>query len=116
MSEKKIKVRLTALSDNYRKFCVVFMNIKLAVAFDRDSGARASYDAIFISGEIGSGGSRANWHCYVNEGSIFEIEIDEEIFNKNKNRIKKWSMEVIPEFSVTKVRSDEINKAADNLE
>lgn len=31
-----VKLRITALEDNQRRFAVVFMNIKLAVAFDRD--------------------------------------------------------------------------------
>jgi len=111
-----IKVRLTALEENCRKYAVVFMNVKLAVAFDRDSGAKVAYGARMISGDIGSGGSRANWHCRVAEGSVFEIEVDQEAFEKNKNRIKKWKMEVIEEFSMTEQRSQMLHAAADNLE
>lgn len=116
MADEKIKVRITALSENQRRFAVVFMGVKVAVAFDRDSGAKIAYGARMISGNIGSGGSRKNWYCYVSEGSIFEIEVDKEAFEKNKNRIKKWSMEVIEDFSITEERSRMLADASDNLE
>jgi len=112
----KIKVRITAKETNHRKFAVVFMDVKVAVAFDRDSGAKVGYDVRMISGDIDSGGSRANWYCSVLEGSVFELEIDEELFNKNKNRIKKWDMEIIEEFTMSKSRADMFVKAAQNLE
>jgi hypothetical protein len=92
------------------------MDVKLAVAFGRDSGAVVGYNAQFISGDIGSGGSRANWYCSVSEGSIFEIEVDSEFYHKNKNRIKKWTIEEISEFSITKERSTILKKMEDNLE
>ena len=113
---EKIKVRITAKEDNKRRFAVVFMGEKVAVAFDRDSGAKVAYGARMISGEIGSGGSRKNWYCYVKEGSVFELEVDAEAFRKNKNRIKKWDMEVIPEFSMTEERSRQLKSIEDNLE
>lgn len=65
------------------------MNVKVGVAFGLDSGAKVGYDARMISGDIGSGGSRANWYCYVSEGSVFELEVDRDFYLKNKNRIKK---------------------------
>ena len=80
-----IKLRITAREDNERRFAVVFMDKKVAVAFNRDSGAKVGYDARMISEHIGSGGSRANWYCHVAAGSIFELELDEEIYRKNKN-------------------------------
>lgn len=94
MSEK-LKVRITTKEDNKRRFAVVFMNEKIAVAFDRDSGAKTGYDVKMIDGEIDSGGSRVNWYCIVKKGSIFELEVDKEVFYKNKNRIKKWQIELI---------------------
>jgi len=114
--DEKIIVRITAKEDNCRKFAVVFMNTKIAVAFDRDSGAKIAYGARMLKGKIGSGGSRANWYCYVKEGSVFEIEIDKELFEKNKNRIKKWDMEVIENFSITEERSRMFQEASENLE
>lgn len=111
-----IKVRITAKEDNCRKFAVVFMNEKVAVAFGRDSGARVAYGARMIDGKISSGGSAKNWYCKVSAGSIFEISVDQEAFEKNKNRIKKWDIEVIPEFSVSKERADMLLAAAENLE
>lgn len=115
MSEQQ-KLKITALSDNKRKYAVVFMNVKLAVAFDRDSGAKVGYDARLIHGTIESGGSRANWVCIVREGAIFELEVDKEFYNKNKNRITKWSMEEIDDFSISKERSDALKAMDDNLE
>lgn len=113
---EKQKLRITALSDNHRRFAVVFMNVKVAVAFDRDSGAKVGYDARMISGEIDSGGSRANWYCWVKEGSVFEIEVDKEFYEKNKNRIKKWAIEEIDEFAMSVERSRELKAMSDNLE
>jgi hypothetical protein len=110
------KVRITALSTNCRKFAVVFMGVKVAVAFGRDSGAKVGYDATMISGEIGSGGSRANWYCMVEKGSIFELEVDAEFYQKNKNRITKWKIEEIDEFSLSKERSESLIKMNENLE
>jgi len=112
----KIKVRITAKEDNTRRFAVVFMNVKVAVAFDRDSGAKIAYGARMIEGEIDSGGSRKNWYCIVKEGSVFEIEVDREAFEKNKNRIKKWDMEVIEKFTMTEERSRLLKDASDNIE
>ena len=112
----KIKLRLTAKDTNCRKFAIVFMGIKLAVAFGRDSGAKVGYEAIMINGKIGSGGSAKNWYCYASENSIFEIEIDEEIFTKNKNRIIKWDMEIIENFTMSKERNEKLQNASENLE
>ena len=111
-----IKVRITAKEDNCRKFAVVFMGVKVAVAFGRDSGAKIAYGARMITGDIGSGGSRANWHCFVEEGSVFEIAVDREAFEKNRNRIKKWEMEVIEDFSMSEERSRMLQKASENIE
>lgn len=112
----KIKVRITAREDNHRRFAVIFMNEKVAVAFDRDSGAKIGYGTRMISGKIDSGGSRKNWYCIVKEGSIFELEVDREAFEKNKNRIKKWDIEVIDDFTMSEERSRLLQDTADNLE
>lgn len=113
---KNIKLRITAKEDNKKRFAVVFMNKKIAVAFNRDSGAKVGYDARMISGDIDSGGSRANWYCVVKEGSVFELEVDEEFYQKNKNRIKKWDIEEITDFSMSKARADEALAVSQNLE
>ena len=110
------KLRITAKTDCRRRFAVVFMGVKLAVAFGRDSGAKIGYDARMISGSIDSGGSAKNWYCIVYAGSIFEIEVDAEFYQKNKNRIKNWSIEEIEEFSITKARADALKKMSDELE
>lgn len=111
-----MKIRITAKEDNCRRWCVMFMGVKVAVAFGRDSGAKVGYDARLILGEIDSGGSANNWYCIVKEGAIFELEVDDEIYRKNKNRIKKWEMEEIEDFSITKERADQLKYASDHLE
>jgi len=113
---EKIKIRATALEDNKKKFAVVLFGEKLAVAFGRDSGAKVGYNARLISGVIDSGGSKVNWYCYVKEGSVFELEVDAEVYMKNKNRIKKWKIEEIEEFSISKSRADFLLNAAANIE
>jgi len=116
MEQQKIKVRITAKEDNHRKFAVVFMGEKVAVAFNRDSGAKIGYGVRMLKGEIDSGGSRANWYCSVSEGSVFELEVDAEAFRKNKNRIKKWEIEEIEAFSMSEERSSKLKDIEDNLE
>ena len=110
------KVRITALSDNCRRFAVVFMGVKVAVAFDRDSGARVGYGVRMICGNIDSGGSRKNWYCVVGKGSVFELEVDAEFYYKNKNRITKWAISEIKEFSMSVERSTDLIKMEKNLE
>lgn len=116
MSQQTTIVRITAKEDNHRKFAVMFMGVKVAVAFGRDSGAKVGYDARMISGDIDSGGSRANWYCIVKEGSVFELEVDSEFFRKNKNRIKKWDIETINEFSLSKERTEALLNMNENIE
>lgn len=115
METKKI-VRITAKKTIGARYCVSFMGVKLAVAFSRDSGAKVGYDARLISGDISSGGSRANWECIVSEGAIFELEVDAEFYEKNKNRIKNWVIEELDAFSVTKERADALLAMDNNLE
>ena len=112
----KIKLRITALSDNNRRYAVVFMREKIAVAFSRDSGAKIGYGIRMIDGNISSGGSRKNWYCSVSAGSIFELEIDRAIFDKSQNLIKKWKMEEIEDFSITEEKSRLMHDVSENLE
>ena len=111
-----IKLQITALEDNHRKFAVVCLGVKVAVAFDRDSGGRVARGARLVSGSIDSGGSRANWYCIVTQGSVFEIEVDETAYIQNKNRLKKWSVVVIDEFSTSAATSEALESAQSMLE
>lgn len=111
-----IKVRITAKTDRKARYSVQFMGVKVAVAFGRDSGAKVGYDAIMIEGNIDSGGSRANWYCFVAAGSIFELEVDKEFYIKNKNWIREWDIEEIDDFSISKKRSEDLKRMEDNLE
>lgn len=115
MSET-VKIRITALSDNCRRYAVMIFGIKVAVAFSRDSGAKVGYNVRMISGDIDSGGSAKNWYCVVYEGSVFELEVDKEIFEKNKNKITKWKIEEISDFAMSKERSEILRYAQENLE
>lgn len=111
------KLRITAKTRREQRYGVVFMGKKVAVAFNRDSGARVGRDGVrMLSGDIGSGGSRVNWYCWVAAGSVFELEIDAEIYRKNRNRIKEWEMEELAEFTMSKERADEMRHAETNLE
>jgi len=111
-----IKLRITAIEENRRKFGVVFMGTKVAVAFSRDSGAKVGYDARLISGVIRSGGSMKNWVCVVEKDSVFELAVDREFYLKNKNRIKKWKIEEIQDFTLTKERSEALLKMDEDIE
>ena len=113
---EQIKLRIIAKEDNKRRFAVVFMGVKVAVAFDRDSGAKVGYNARMIEGNINSGGSRKNWYCIVKEGSVFELEVDKEAYKKNRNRVKKWEMKEIEDFTISKERADELKYIEDNVE
>jgi len=112
----KIKLRIIAKTTIQRRFAVVRLGEKVAVAFGRDSGAVvARGSARMIEGEIGSGGSRANWYCFVREGSVFEIEADEEFYRKNKNRVENWELVEISAFSVSKERSNALLQMENNI-
>ena len=112
----KVIVRITAKENNQRRYAVIFMGEKVAVAFGRDSGAKVEYRARMISGNIDSGGSAKNWFCEVEKGSVFELEVDAEAYHKNKNRIKKWDIEELDNFSITKKRADMLLDVAQNVE
>ena len=111
-----MKLQVTAKKTIKTRYAVVFMGVKLAVAFNRDSGAKVGHDARMISGDITSGGSRVNWHCSVAEGSVFEIKVDDEFFSKNHNRIKNWEMKEIADFTMTIERSKALEEMESNLE
>jgi len=111
-----IKLRIMAESDNMRRGGVMFMGVEVAFAHRRDSGGFVGKTARMISGRVDSGGSLKNWHCLVEEGSIFEVEVDAEAYHKNKNRIQKWEIKEIVEFSVTLERAKKLEHIENNLE
>ena len=100
-----MKLRITALLDIRRKYSVVCAGVKVAVALSRNSGAKVAYGTRMISGTIGSGGSRANWYCSVSEGSVFEIDVDDVAYRRNKGRFTNWAVEEIQEFSMSEEES-----------
>ena len=113
-----LKVRITAKEEVQRRYAIKFMQKKVAVAFNRDSGARVGYDThAMLDGKIGSGGSAKNWYCYAKEGSVFELEVDKLFFEKNKNRIKKWDIEIIDNFTENgKAISNAVSAQDDDIE
>ena len=68
---ERVSVRLT-FSKDVATHCgsVVLMGREIATAWGRDSGARAGEGVTFEIGKPHSGGSRANWHTIINEGSV----------------------------------------------
>ncbi len=101
-----VKVRITANQRIENRFSIDFCGVKIAVAFNRDSGARVGHAARMVSGDIGSGGSRANWYCWIAKGSVFETEVSKEHLVRFGARLKRFSFEAIDDFSKTKESSD----------
>lgn len=66
-----VTVKLTIKQD-LSEYCDGVIRFKkvLALARDRDSGARAGDDVTYLEGEPTSGGSRANWKSIVPEGCV----------------------------------------------
>ena len=113
---KKIKLRITALQSIHRRYGVDFMGVRVAVAFGRDSGAKVGRNVRMIDGDIDSGGSRVNWYCSVDAGSVFELEVDAEFYRKYKNRIQNWAMQEIDEFAMTLERAKAEERVLAHLE
>jgi hypothetical protein len=112
----KMKLQITALKRIEARYAINFMGVKVVVAFDRDSGSRIGHAAIAINDQSGSGGSRANWYAFVREGAVYELEVDNEFYAKNKNRIKNWAMVEIEEFTMTKARNSALTHMEANIE
>ena len=69
-----VEVRLVAKEDlDERCAPVTAGGRRIAGANGRDSGARTCEGVSLVSGRIGSGGSRANWHTTVSKGATFEV-------------------------------------------
>lgn len=66
-----VTVKLTIKQD-LSEYCDGVIRFKkvLALARDRDSGARPGDDVTYLEGEPTSGGSRANWKSIVPEGCV----------------------------------------------
>lgn len=69
---ERITVEVTFNESAYDREITIFGR-QICRAFGRDSGARLGDDVTLIEGDIGSGGSRANWNAYIHEGARFRI-------------------------------------------
>lgn len=68
------------------KAAVTMFGKTLSRAWGRDSGAKVGDDVILLEGNIGSGGSRANWDSRVYEGAKFIVKsIPKARFEKEKD-------------------------------
>lgn len=70
--DERITVEVTFNESAYDREITIFGR-QICRAFGRDSGARLGDDVTLIEGDIGSGGSRANWNAYIHEGARFRI-------------------------------------------
>lgn len=72
--DERVTVTIT-FTDDAKADCagVTIFGKTIAKAWGRDSGARVGEDVTFISGNYGSGGSRANWNTYIEAGSKFRV-------------------------------------------
>ena len=80
---------------------------QLCRAFGRDSGAKVGDGVTLIEGEIGSGGSRANWTTVVHEGAKFRIR-----------NLAKAALQIESDYNikVEEVKEDGVNKEALRIE
>ena len=69
----------------------------IAVAFERDSGARLGEGVVQIAGRCNSGGSRKNWYTEIDAGSIFELEgVPRPMAQKAIDDAKRgWTFEIL---------------------
>lgn len=82
-NSEKVTVEITAID---RIFCYgndgnfpSFLGYTLARAKDRDSGASLQHGVALIEGEVSSGGSRKNWATIVESGSVFRLQVPQQL-------------------------------------
>lgn len=107
---KTQKIRITAKEEIMYQFGVHFMGIKVAIAHETGgdaiieddtvamgSEAIVGYNAVMIKGSISK--TKKNWYCIISEGTVFELEVDKQRYEKYKSYIERWEIEEIKEFS-----------------
>ena len=72
--DERVTVKVTFNDDVAERTApVILFGKEIARAWDRDGGAKVGEDVTLISGNISSGGSRANWLTKIAEGSVFKV-------------------------------------------
>ena len=89
-----VSVELTAVKDIYASCgSITFLGLDVVKATGRDSGAKTCEGVALISGNISSGGSRANWETNMAEGTVVRLKVPCELLLSMTD----------PEFKVEKI-------------
>ena len=91
-NEKIVDVEIKAKSDLVNCFNGVdFCGYTVALAKDRDGGAKLADGVYKISGEIKSGGSMKYWETRVSQGSVFRLKASAALISRDD----RWTVKVI---------------------
>ena len=91
-NEKIVDVEITAKSDLVNCCSGVdFCGYTVALAKDRNGGAKLADGVYKISGEMKSGGSKKYWETRVSEGSVFRLKASAALISKDD----RWTVKVI---------------------
>lgn len=66
-----------------------FMGYTVARAYGRDSGAKLGDNVSMLKGGISSGGSMNNWKTYIDEDSVFRLQVPMNVFSFYENEEKE---------------------------
>jgi hypothetical protein len=102
--DETIRLKITAPEEFYvGRGPVTYCGLTIAKASGRDSGAYIPPGIIEVSGNARSGGSVKNWCTVIEEGSSYIITVPRILFDKHKNRYKKWIAEELKEEQVENI-------------
>ena len=107
-----VTVKLTIKQD-LSEYCDGVIRFKkvLALARDRDSGARPGEDVTYLEGEPTSGGSRANWKSIVPEGCVILLRhVPKAVWEQDKDS-EYYTAELVDEGKEAKRKELEEEKA-----
>lgn len=93
---EKVAVRLTFLETVIaEQDSIIIAGRIIAIGRGRDTGAKCGRDITFDEGNMGTDGSRKNWHTFIEEGSVFEVFEFEKAALKQLDKIKSVKYEII---------------------
>lgn len=107
-----VTVKLT-IKEDLSEYCDGVIRFKkvLALARDRDSGARAGEDVTYLEGKPTSGGSRANWKSIVPEGCVILLRhVPLTVWEQDKDS-EYYTAEIVDEGKDVKRKELEEEKA-----
>lgn len=81
-----VSIELTA-AKNLQSICdsISFLGYDIVTATGRDSGAVPCDGVSFMSGEISSGGSHANWQTFMEAGTKVRLKVPVELLNSKSD-------------------------------